>query len=128
MGMFDNLYYRGQKYQTRDTPAQFLDDYKIEQSLDDGHWWLWHEEYDAEWQEDGGLFGGHFKKLNQRWVCCDDFDGLIRFYRPALENEQQSWKQNAWIEYKALFMDGRMIKFQEVHNEPTTKLSDVEVK
>jgi len=48
MGMFDNIEYRGRPYQTKDTPAQMLDNYKIEQDQDSGHWYLWHEEYDAD--------------------------------------------------------------------------------
>jgi hypothetical protein len=50
-------------------------------------------------------------------VCCHDFDGLIRFYRAALEDKHESWKQDAWIEYKALFMDGKMIKIEKKENE-----------
>jgi len=30
MGMFDNIEYRGRQYQTKDTPLQTLDNYKIE--------------------------------------------------------------------------------------------------
>jgi hypothetical protein len=121
MGMFDQLFYRDEEYQTKDTPSQGLDNYKIEQNQDDGHWYLWHEEYDAEWiKDDDGFLGGHMKQSNQRWVQCADFDGEIRFYRHALESRQESWQQDAWIEYKALFMDGRMIKIREIFDEPLT--------
>lgn len=121
MGMFDQLFYQGKEYQTKDTPAQGLDNYKIEQNLDDGHWYLWYEEYDSEWIEDATRFGGgYLQQSNQRWQLCQDFDGVIRFYREALESRQESWKHNAWIEYKALFMDGKMIKIQEIFNEPLT--------
>jgi hypothetical protein len=68
------------QYQTKDTPLQTLDNYKIEQDQDSGHWRLWHEEYDAEWIEEEGLFGGTLVQSNWRWVRCDDFDGEIRFY------------------------------------------------
>ena len=122
MGMFDQLFYKDEEYQTKDTPSQLLDNYKIEQNQDDGHWYLWHEEYDAEWiKDDDGFLGGHIKQSNQRWVQCADFDGEIRFYRHALETPQQSWEKNAWIEYKALFMDGQMIKIREIFNEPLTE-------
>jgi len=121
MGMFDQLFYKGDEYQTKDTPSQMLDNYKIEQNQDDGHWYLWYEEYDVDWIDDADRFGGGYtKQYNQRWVQCEDFDGEIRFYRSALESQQESWKQNAWIEYKALFMDGRMIKIREIFNEPLT--------
>jgi hypothetical protein len=102
MGMFDNIRYKGRDYQTKDTPAQMLDNYKIEQDQDSGHWYLWHEEYDAEWVEDGGLFGGHLKQFNHRWQHCDDFDGNIRFYWYRSEDDQE--------EYRALFMNGQMLK------------------
>ena len=113
MGMFDNLEYRGRQYQTKDTPLQTLDNYKIEQNQDDGHWYLWHEEYDSEWVEGEGLFGGSIRQSNERWVCCYDFDGLIRFYYYRSEEDQE--------EYQALFMDGRMLKIKMTHGEPLTE-------
>ena len=109
MGMFDYINYEGHEYQTKDTPAQACDNYKIENNI------LWYENYDAEWIEEEGFFGGHLKKFNERWDMCDKFDGLIRFYRAALENKHESWKQDAWIEYKALFMDGKMIKIEKIN-------------
>jgi hypothetical protein len=119
--MFDNLEYQGEQYQTKDTPSQLLDNYKIEQDLTSGHWLLWHEEYDADWVDDEDRFGGgYMKQSNHRWVPCADFDGNLRFYRHALETQQESWKHNAWIEYRALFMDGKMIKIREVFDEPLT--------
>ena len=113
MGMFDNIEYRGRQYQTKDTPLQTLDNYKIEQDQDSGHWYLWHEEYDSEWVEDEGLFGGTIVQSNERWVCCHDFDGLICFYWYKSEQDQE--------EYQALFMDGRMLKIKMTHGEPLTE-------
>ena len=113
MGMFDNIHYKGRQYQTKDTPLQTLDNYKIEQSQDDGHWYLWHEEYDSEWVDDEGLFGGTIVQSNERWVCCDDFDGLICFYWYRSEEDQEV--------YEALFMDGRMLKIKMTHGEPLTE-------
>jgi hypothetical protein len=110
--MFDNLEYRGRVYQTKDTPLQTLDNYKIEQDQDSGHWYLWHEDYDAEWNQDvGQLFGGTLVQSNWRWVRCDDFDGEIRFYYYRSDEDQE--------EYRALFMDGRMIKIR-LTSEPLT--------
>jgi hypothetical protein len=121
MGMFDYIRYRDEEYQTKDTPRQLLDNYKIEQNQDDGHWYLWYEEYDGEWvQDDYAFLGGRIEQSNPRWVCCHEFDGNIRFYREALESRRESWQQNAWIEYQALFMDGRMIKIREIFEEPLT--------
>jgi len=114
MGMFDNLEYRGRQYQTKDTPLQTLDNYKIEQDQDSGHWYLWHEEYDAEWVDDeDAFFGGTIVQSNERWVCCHDFDGEIRFYYYKSEEDQE--------EYKALFMDGRMLKIKQTQGEPLTE-------
>jgi hypothetical protein len=116
MGMFDNLEYKGRQYQTKDTPSQTLDNYKIEQDPGTGDWLLWHEEYDVDWITDAEHFGGgYMKQYNQRWVCCEDFDGNLRFYR----NEED--RPDRWIEYRALFMDGRMLKIREVVDEPLTK-------
>lgn len=114
MGMFDNIEYRGRAYQTKDTPAQTLDRYKIEQDQDSGHWFLWHEEYDSEWQEDdGSLFGSSIRQSNHRWSHCADFDGELRFYYYRSETDQE--------EYRALFMDGRMLKIKLTQSEPLTE-------
>lgn len=111
MGMFDNIEYQGRQYQTKDTPLQMLDNYKIAQDHDSGHWYLWHEDYDAEWsQEQGQLFGGTLVQSNWRWTRCDDFDGDIRFYyyRPT---EQE--------EYRAVFRNGQLIRIR-LTSEPLT--------
>jgi hypothetical protein len=115
MGMFDHLHYKGEEYQTKDTPSQMLDNYKIEQDQTSGAWLLWHEEYDSEWiDDDEGFFGGHMKQSNQRWVHCADFDGALRFYRSEKDN------RDLWIEYRSLFMDGRMLKIKEHFEETLT--------
>lgn len=113
MGMFDYLHYRGREYQTKDTPTQMLDNYKIEQDQDSGHWYLWHEEYDAAWTDNEGLFGGSLVRSNERWVHCADFDGEIRFYHYRSEQDQE--------EYRALFMDGQMLKIRCTQGEPLTE-------
>lgn len=114
MGMFDNIEYRGRQYQTKDTPLQTLDNYKIEQDQASGHWYLWHEEYDSEWVDsDDGFLGGTIVQSNERWVCCDDFDGVIRFYWYRSEEDQE--------EYEALFMDGQMLKIKMTQGEPLTE-------
>jgi hypothetical protein len=113
MGMFDQLYYQGQEYQTKDTPAQLLDNYKIEDNQ------LWYEEYDAEWVETEGFFGGGVRKFNERWIPCNGFDGLVRFYRE--DQDRGGYKEDAWIEYRALFMNGHMIKLTQTRGqEPLT--------
>ena len=114
MGMYDHLYYRGDEYQTKDTPSQLLDNYRIEDNR------LWYEDHDSEWVDEEGLFGGRIRKRNERWVLCDDFDGLIRFYREDLD--RGGYKADAWIEYEALFMNGQMLKLTQTAGvEPLTK-------
>ena len=103
--MFDQLYYKDVEYQTKDTPNQSLDNYKIETDAQ-GNDYLWVEKYDVEWVDsEDGFFGGHIKHLNKHWVRCDDFDGNIVFYR-NVDNTYKKWNQ-----YSALFMNGKVIKF-----------------
>jgi hypothetical protein len=121
MGMFDHLYYEGREYQTKDTPNQALDNYKIEHDQCSGHIFLWREDYDAEWVDDEGFLGGSMKTSNHRWVHCWDFDGNIRFYRTENEGE-------TWIEYSALFMDGRLLRIKRIEdNEGVPVLENEEM-
>jgi len=107
MGMFDWVEFEGNKYQSKDTPRQMLDQYKIDEL---GR--LWVEEYDAEWINDAShLFGMYLDTKNHHWKWCDDFSGSLRFYR---ENQEQGgYSANAWIEYEALFKDGCMIDLKQ---------------
>jgi hypothetical protein len=121
MGMFDHLYYEGREYQTKDTPNQALDNYKIEHDQCSGHIFLWREDYDAEWVDDEGFLGGSMKTSNHRWVHCWDFDGNIRFYRTENNGE-------TWIEYSALFMDGRLLRIKRIEdNEGVPVLENEEM-
>ena len=107
MGMFDHITYEGQKYQTKDTPDQFISDYEIRENE------LWYRRVESKWVEGGGgLFGGHLEEVSHCWEFCEDFDGSVRFYREDKENG--GWKNDKWIEYKALFMNGKIIKFERV--------------
>ena len=114
MGMFDFVHFEGNRYQSKNTPRQLTDNYEIR---NDGT--LWHEDYSTEWVEDEGLFGGSIKQSNLCWTRCDAFDGLIRFSRE--DEARGGWKNDAWIEYEALFIDGCMIKLQQTRGqEPLT--------
>jgi hypothetical protein len=114
MGMFDHIHYKGREYQTKDTPNQILDNYKIEQDQTSGHWFLWHEKYECDWVEEADRFGGgYLKQYNHHWVCCHDFDGLICFYWYRTEEDQE--------EYEALFMNGQMLKIKTIRGEPLTE-------
>ena len=115
MGMFDQLLYAGEDYQTKDTPAQLLDNYKIEQDPVSGLWLLWHEEYDTEWVEEPDRWGGgYLKQSNHHWVACEDYTGTICFYRRDSEIEQ-------WIEYEAEFVNGVKTSIRSVWDEPFTR-------
>ena len=114
MGMFDHITYEGIQYQTKDTPDQGISDYEIRGNE------LWYRNVKYEWvdNEESFLFGGHLKEISHQWEFCKDFDGAIRFYREDTANG--GWKNDAWIEYKTLFMDGKMIKCERAIDEHTT--------
>ena len=101
--MFDWVEFEGNQYQSKDTPRQLCDNYKI-----DGLGQLWVENYDAEWISDStSLFGGYINQSNQRWAECRDFSGPMRFYRE--NKEHGGYKNDAWIEWQAEFKCGLMI-------------------
>jgi hypothetical protein len=102
MGMFDYIQYNGNEYQTKDTPTQMCDHYKIEADQDDGHSYLWFEEYDTEMvKDDTHLLGVYFNDYNHHWLRCD-FTGTISFYRMTEEKN--------WEDLLAEFENGRLIK------------------
>lgn len=104
MGMFDNILYKGRKFQTRDTPSQLLDTYEIR---DDGT--LWHQNYDVNWVEDSNaLLGGYLNHFNKRWEQVVDFKGEIVFY-------DYDTRIRKWDEYSAYFVNGKMENFQIIH-------------
>lgn len=103
--MFDNIRYNGDMYQTKDTPTQLIDTYEIRE---DGT--LWVECYTETWHEDeDSLFGIQVDRKDYYWKFCDDFDGVIKFYAPG--------DPGKWIEFKALFMDGKMIKIERIDSD-----------
>ncbi len=104
MGMFDWVEFQGHQYQTKDTPRQLCDNYRID---DLGR--LWVEEYDAELVKDPEhIFGVYIKQTNQRWVEEQSFTGTMRFYRE--DPERGGRKDSAWVEWLAEFKLGCMIK------------------
>jgi hypothetical protein len=80
-------------YQSKDTPAQYLEHYEIRE---DGS--LWGEEYDIEDRSDptktGLARGGRMTRVNRRAVPCD-YSGQIHFYH------------DEW-DFLASFVRGRM--------------------
>jgi len=100
MGMFDYITYKGNQYQSKDTPVQVLDNYELRE---DGT--LWYENYDGEWIENDGHFG-YLKKNNIRWEHCKDFTGIISFYRSIGKED--------WEEFEGTFAEGKLIKLREI--------------
>lgn len=103
MGMFDTIRYNNHEFQTKDTPMQGLEMYEIRGDQ------LWFKRVERQWVDDeDSFFGGYLEELSHEWIFCEDFDGAIRFYREDEDNG--GYKEGKWIEYRALFMDGRMLK------------------
>jgi hypothetical protein len=106
MGLFDYVQYQGKQYQSKDTPNQMMDKFKIEVDQESGQEQLWIEEYDCEYiKDEEHLLGGYLRQFNEHWVFMEDFDGLVKIY-------WQSDDKKKCIVYKFLFMNGRMIKKQ----------------
>lgn len=98
MGMFDELRCayplpadgaNDLEYQTKDTPAQWIDRYEIDK---EGN--LLHEQYDTEDHSDPNT------RVNKRLVRVDDFTGEIRFYDMPAAGE--------WIEFSSYFIGGKL--------------------
>lgn len=100
MEMFDYIRYRGNQYQTKNLPTLILDNYELRE--DDT---LWHENYDAEWDENSGMFGGNLLKKNVRWEP-ENFTGIIRFYRSVGNDD--------WEEYEATLTEGKLLNIIEI--------------
>lgn len=107
MGVFDEILYNRELYQTKDTPAQCLELYEIRGDE------LWYKEVEREYVKDEEhILGGYLTEVSHEWKFCKNFDGLIRFYREDKENG--GYKEDKWIEYKALFMDGKILKLERI--------------
>lgn len=86
-------------YQTKDTPAQFIDNYEIRE---DGS--LWHEAYDVEDRSDPNSEGlaalfGCMARVNPRWERVD-ITGEIVFYTDD--------EPGVWVEWSAYFIGGQL--------------------
>jgi len=71
---------------------------------------LWWRKTEYEWIKDDGMFSGHMEEISHEWIFCERFDGVIDFYRE--NKEEGGYKKGAWIEWHALFNNGRMIKLE----------------
>jgi hypothetical protein len=107
MGMFDTVRFENHEYQTKDTPAQCLEYYEIRGDE------LWFKKVVREWVDDKTSFlSGYLKEVSHEWVFCNDFDGRILIYRE--DDDRGGYKSDKWIEYKILFMDGKILKCERI--------------
>ena len=100
MGMFDYLRCEydlpveglgDRMFQTKDTPAQWMDTYRI-----DANGQLWGQEYDIEDQSDPNAEGidaiiGCMTRVNVRETECSDYTGEIVFYTHKGESGEMDW-------------------------------------
>jgi len=118
MGMYDDFRCDypidappGIDWQTKDTPAQYLDLYVLGA---DGI--LYHEEYDVEDRSDPNAEGlmalcGLMTRVNKRLVPMPEFRGEISFYGQDPTNPDED---REWWEYSALFDDGKLLSIKRV--------------
>jgi len=120
MGMFDNIKclhklpiekdFSKEIFQTKNTPAQWLDHYEIRENGT-----LWHENYDIEDRSnpnETGLkrFVGSMTKINKRWEFMKDFIGEIRFYTTYDSNRY-------CIEFSSYFVNGMLKELHLIRDE-----------
>lgn len=112
MGLYDDITvhyplpvegFDGHTFQTKDTPAQWLDKYEIRA---DGT--LWHEAYDTEDRSDpttdgiGKLFGC-LTRVNKRWEPVTGFTGEIEFH------DTLTPQHTGWISFSAYLEHSRVV-------------------
>lgn len=92
------------QFQTKDTPAQLLDNYEIRT---DGT--LWHEDYDIEDRSDPNATGllalAGWWQVNHRWRQEKDFTGEIVFYDEV---------DDTWYEFSAYFVNGKLQHLEQL--------------
>lgn len=74
---YDYLRWKGEIYQTTDTPSQFMDMFEISE---DGY--LFFQECDHVWNNETTQETpfGKLEKVSQRWVHLKEYNGNIRFF------------------------------------------------
>jgi hypothetical protein len=135
---------QGIAFQTKDTPNQSMSYYKI-----DGAGQLWSEKTEGHWEEgepvsEDASIGAKLAAMgkfvvDKKWYEPEDFCGAIYFYESYnhpeyhecdLASQSDNWMrfEYGWIEYRALFKNGKLIDNIELveHKEPK-KLSDEEL-
>lgn len=114
MGMFDDLRCKyplpvkganALAYQTKDTPAQYLDNYEIRE---DGT--LWHEAYETRMEETKAApLGFYLHRDNKRWEP-EEMTGELRFYTTLPPNH------SGWIEWSAYFEAGKIARLNLIEH------------
>ena len=127
MGMYDEIQCKyplpveganAHNFQTKDTPAQFLDHYEIRE---DGT--LWHEVYDIEDHSDPkaegiAAFMGCMTRVNNRWIQETDFTGEICFY------DSCGADHTGWIEFSTYFVKGQLKQLEIITNRPPKEIKE----
>lgn len=108
--MFDYLKFNNEMYQTKDTPKQALDTYKIDLDPEIDEYKLFHEDYESKWVEPTDTFFGGIEKYNFRWRQCNHFTGEIRFYRTI------DYHGGIFEEYSAYFYNGILKELHLIKN------------
>ena len=113
-------------YQTKDL-EDLMDLYEIRE---DGT--LWVERHEREWVE-GNPKGksicdrvGYMKSVKCWWEQCVNFNGSVNFYEHISFHEYEHIKNNYWVEYIALFTNGKVTemklhKFEATDNSQARK-------
>lgn len=122
-------------FQTKDTPAQSLKHYKVDK---DGN--LWFKSVKREdvrpWtnpENDSTVFRKmyNFVTVSEEWLP-EDFNGPITFYDSYehAEYNHDDWRRyvTGWLEYRAVFENGKMISIVKVVDTAPVKLTDAEIK
>lgn len=148
MGMFDTLTVECElpnlrelfigyelNFQTKDTPAQALKHYKIDK---DGN--LWFKNVKREdvrpWtkpENDSTVFRKmyNFVTVSEEWLP-EAFNGPITFYDSYehADYDHDDWVRyvEGWIEYCAVFENGKMISITIIEDTDPVKLTDAEIK
>jgi len=88
MGMFDNVHchyplpwpeVQDATWQSKDTPAQYLDEYEIRE---DGT--LWHEAYTSRWEKDDSApLGFYLYRDDVHWAQVSDVSGELEIHHLA---------------------------------------------
>jgi hypothetical protein len=115
LGEAKDVDFNGLIYQTKDLNNS-LESYKIDK---DGN--LWIKETETEWIEgnpNGKTFSERFghAELIKEWLEPITYTGEVVFYEGLQYSEQANddWKNDYWVEYKAIFVAGKIVKIELV--------------